>query len=183
MEVLLSSSSREERVERNRDTMVRSSLGVSLKRGIFRRRRYRTREVVAIFVFVTKQTAVLLVKTFFFTHRRWLFKNTTSWILWWFWISFRYHEYVIGYCTRAARNIICHPCAVDLMINETIYYTTRVGDDIFTSSSKSFSVSQRNPQSRWTIKILWIFARRPLNPTCVFKTREKEEKKTEQSLS
>ena len=66
MEVLLSSSSREERVERNRDTMVRSSLGVSLKRGIFRRRRYRTREVVAIFVFVTKQTAVLLVKTFFF---------------------------------------------------------------------------------------------------------------------
>ena len=68
MEVLLSSSSREERVERNRDTVVRSSLGVSLTRGIFRRRRYRTREVVAIFVFVTKHTAVLLVKTFFFTH-------------------------------------------------------------------------------------------------------------------
>ena len=58
----------------------------------------------------------------------------------------------IAYEPRA-RNIICHPCAVDLMINETIYYTTRV-DDIFTSSSKSFSVSKRNPQSRWTIKIL-----------------------------
>ena len=53
-----------------------------------------------------------------------------------------------------ARNIICHPCAVDLMINETIYYTTRVDDNLFTSSSKSFSVSKRNPQSRWTIKIL-----------------------------
>jgi len=49
----------------------------------------------------------------------------------------------IAYEPRA-RNIICHPCAVDLMINETIYYTTRV-DDIFTSSSKSFSVSKRNP--------------------------------------
>ena len=30
---------------------------------------------------------------------------------------------------------------------------------------------------------LKFFERRPLNPTCVFKTREKEEKKTEQSLS
>ena len=154
MGVVLSSSSREERVERNRDTMVRSSLGVSLKRGIFRRRRYRTRGC-CYFCFCD-ETELFFVKTFFFTHRRWLFKNTTSWILWWFWVSFRYHEYVIGYCIRAARNIICHPCAVDLMINETIYYTTRV-DDIFTSSSKSFSVSKRNPQSRWTIKILWIF--------------------------
>ena len=66
MEVLLSSSSREERVERNRDTMVRSSLGVSLKRGIFRRRRYRTREVVAIFVFVTKQSCSSCENVFFY---------------------------------------------------------------------------------------------------------------------
>ena len=46
--------------------MVRSSLGVSLKRGIFRRRRYRTREVVAIFVFVTKQSCSSCENVFFY---------------------------------------------------------------------------------------------------------------------
>lgn len=150
MGVLLSSSSREERVERNRDTMVRSSLGVSLKRGIFRRRRYRTTRGCCYFCFCDETQLFFLWKRFFLrTHRCWLFKNTTSWILWWFWVSF-----------RSARNIICHPRTVDLMINETIYYTTRV-DDIFTSSSKSFSVSKRNPQSRWTIKILWTSTFKP----------------------
>ena len=49
--------------------MVRSSLGVSLKRGIFRRRRYRTREVVAIFVFVTKQKSCSSCENVFFYAR------------------------------------------------------------------------------------------------------------------
>ena len=37
----------------------------------------------------------------------------------------------LGIAHEYARNIICHPCAVDLMINETIYYTARVGGMIF----------------------------------------------------
>ena len=61
------------------------------------------------------------------------------------------------------------------MINETIYYTTRV-DDIFTRLRQSLSRYLKG-----THRVggqLKFFERRPLNPTCVFKTqREKEEKK------
>ena len=45
------------------------------------------------------------------------------------------------------------------MINETIYYTTRVDETHRVGGQLKF------------------FERRPLNPTCVFKTREKEEEK------
>ena len=156
MGVLLSSSSREERVERNRDTMVRSSLGVSLKRGIFRRRRYRTTRGCCYFCFCDETHSCSSCENVFFYARTGVdfskIRRVGSYDDSGFLLGTTSMSLGIAYEPRA-RNIICHPCAVDLMINETIYYTTRV-DDIFTSSPKSFSVSKRNPQSRWTIKIL-----------------------------
>ena len=69
MGLLFSSLSREERVERNRDTVVvLVSLGVSRARNI-PAATYVTRGGVAIFVFVTKNRALFVVKTFFFTCR------------------------------------------------------------------------------------------------------------------
>ena len=69
----------------------------------------------------------------------------------------------IAYEPRA-RNIICHPCAVDLMINETIYYTTRVDETHRVGGQLKF------------------FERRPLNPTCVFKTQRERRRKKRNSL-
>jgi hypothetical protein len=67
-----SSLSREGRVERNRVNVVVlvvvSSLGVSRARNI-PAATYVTRGGVAIFVFVTKNRALFVVKTFFFTCR------------------------------------------------------------------------------------------------------------------
>ena len=76
-----SSLSREERVERNRDTMV-VSLVVSRARNI-PAATYRTRG--SCYFCFCDETAVLCENVFFY--RCWLFKNT-SWI-WWFWVYFR----------------------------------------------------------------------------------------------
>ena len=127
--VLLSSSSREGgRVERNRDIVVRwSSGGVSLSAEYSGGDVIERRGVVAIFVFVTKHSCSSCENVFFlrttgvdFSKIRRVGSYDDSGFL----LGTTSMSLGIAYEPRA-RNIICHPCAVDLMINETIYYTTR----------------------------------------------------------